>query len=426
MRILFLSHYFPPEVNAPANRTYEHCREWVAAGHEVHVITCVPSHPAGVPFPGYRPGWHQREQCDGIIVHRVWTWLAPNKGVLKRTLNFLSFVPSAAWRALRLGAFDIMIGTSPQFFCAVATWIAASLKSVPWVFELRDLWPESIPAVGAGRAYMPLRLLERLELMMYRHARAVVCVSESFGRNLVRRGIDPSKISFVPNGIDPSVWAAGRRDEGRALLAAADHELIVSYVGTVGMAHDLGTVLDAAALLKRERPDIRFAIIGDGADLESVRARVTADRLSNVMLTGLVPRTTVPDYLAASDVCLVTLKRSEVFKTVLPSKMFEAMAAARPILLAVEGEAKQILERAGAGIAIAPGDPAALASGVRRLLDDAALRQTMGEAGMQFVERDFSRRVWARRYLRVLDTARLAERGGALSPRATAPEVQDL
>src|SRR5215208_6589146 len=189
MRILFLSHYFPPEVNAPATRTFDHCREWAAAGHDVHVITCVPSHPAGVAFKGYRPGWYEREQREGITVHRVWTRLAPNAGIVLRTLNFLSFVPTAVWRALRLGPFDIIIGTSPQFFCAVATWIAAALKRTPWIFELRDLWPESIAAVGAARSYMPLRLLEWLELRMYRHARAVVCVSRSFIRNLVTRGI---------------------------------------------------------------------------------------------------------------------------------------------------------------------------------------------------------------------------------------------
>jgi len=190
MKILFLSHYFPPEVNAPANRTYEHCREWVKNGHEVHVITCVPSHPLGVPFSGYRTRWYQREMRDGIVVHRVWTSLAANQGVFKRTLNFVSFVPTAVWRAIRLGRFDIIIGTSPQFFCAVATCLTAMLKRTPWIFELRDLWPDSITAVGAARAYMPMRILERIELFMYRHARAVVSVSRSFIENLAGRGID--------------------------------------------------------------------------------------------------------------------------------------------------------------------------------------------------------------------------------------------
>lgn len=405
MRILFFTHYFPPEVNAPANRTHEHCREWVRDGHEVHVITCVPSHPRGVPFPGHRRGWYQPEPIDGIHVHRVWTFLAPNTGVIRRTLNFVSFVPTAIWRALTLGAFDIIIGTSPQFFCAVATWMAASLKRTPWVFELRDLWPESIEAVGAGRAYMPLRLLHRLEMRMYRSARMVVSVSQSFMDNLERRGVSRAKMAFVPNGVDAAFWKTGSREAGRAALQAGPNELIVSYIGTVGMAHDLGTILDVAARLKDERPDIRFAIVGDGAELPVLRERVSREGLTNVTFTGLVPRERIPDYLAASDVSLVTLKRSDVFKAVLPSKMFESMAAATPILLAVEGEAKQILMRSGAGVTAMPGDASAIASALAILLRNGERRRAMGAAGARFVEQEFSRAAWARRYMTVLDQA---------------------
>jgi glycosyltransferase involved in cell wall biosynthesis len=411
MKILFLTHYFPPEVNAPANRTYEHCKAWVEAGHDVHVITCVPSHPIGRPFPGFRRGWYSSERRDGITVHRVWTWLAPNSGVIKRTLNFLSFVPTAVWRALRLGSFDIIIGTSPQFFCAVATWVAASLKRTPWVFELRDLWPDSIAAVGAARAYMPLRLLERLELTMYRQSAAVVSVSRSFIENLVGRGIDRRKIAYVPNGVEPAVWQAGDRRAGREALGLADDAPLVSYIGTVGMAHDLGTVLAAAPLLRTRRPDARIAIIGDGAELQALRDRAAADGLSNVIFTGMVPRQRIPDFLAASDVSLVTLKRSEVFKTVLPSKMFESMAAGRPIVLGVEGEAKATVERAGAGLAVPPGDPGALVEAIDRLCADPAGRRAMGDAARRFVEDEFSRRIWAGRYLQLLDHARRAPRG---------------
>jgi glycosyltransferase involved in cell wall biosynthesis len=407
MRILFFTHYFPPEVNAPANRTREHCREWVAAGHEVHVITCVPSHPIGEPFPGYHRTWYQREEIDGIVVHRVRTYLAPNKGVLKRTLNFLSFVPTSIWRALQLGSFDVIVGTSPQFFCAVATWLAAKLMWTPWVFELRDLWPESIPAVGAARGYMPLALLERLELRMYRHASAVVCVTRSFIGNLASRGIDPAKLHYVPNGVDVDCWTKGSRAEGRAALDARDGQVLVTYTGTIGMAHDLGTVLTAARSLQASHPEIRFAIVGDGAELPALRSRAEAEGLSNVTFTGLVTRERVADLLAASDISLVTLKASDVFKTVLPSKMFESMAAARPIVMTVGGEAKSTLERACAGLAVTPGDAAGLEAALVRLAADPALRSRMGVSGARFVEREFSRRVWARRYIDLLDAVHL-------------------
>jgi glycosyltransferase involved in cell wall biosynthesis len=403
MRILFFSHYFPPEVNAPANRTHEHCREWVKAGHDVHVITCTPSHPVGVPFAGYRRRWYRREIVDGIVVHRVWTYLAPNAGIARRTLNFVSFVPTALWRALRLGGFDLLIGTSPQFFCAVATCLAAALKRTPWIFELRDLWPESIPAVGAARAYMPLGLLERLELRLYAHADAVVCVSRSFLANLRRRGIDARKLAFVPNGVNAALWRGGSRDAVRGELGLRPSDVLVTYIGTVGMAHDLGTVLTVAGRLRDSRPDVRFAIVGDGAELPALRRRAEADGLTNVSFTGLVARERIPDYLAATDISLVTLRPSDIFKTVLPSKMFETMAAGRPMLLAVDGEAKEILLRAGAGVPMAPGDPDAAASALLALASDPAGRRAMGEAGAQFVAREFDRRVWAHRYLDILE-----------------------
>ncbi len=331
MRILFLSHYFPPEVNAPANRTHEHCREWAASGHEVHVVTGVPSHPAGLPFPGYRRGWYQHQEIEGIHVHRVWTHLAPNRGVLRRTLNYLSFVPTAVFRAWRLGRFDVIISTSPQFFCVVAGRITAALRGTPWVFELRDLWPESIHAVGALRTSLPLRILERLELYLYARASAVVCVTQSFIANLERRGVDSGKLRYVPNGIAPGFWAAGSRESGRTRLGVTPDQIAVTYTGTIGMAHGLGTVLQAARLLEASLPRVRFFIVGDGAELAQLKARAIESAQSNVAFTGLRPRGEMADILAASDIALVTLKPAETFKAVLPSKMFEAMAASKPI-----------------------------------------------------------------------------------------------
>jgi glycosyltransferase involved in cell wall biosynthesis len=402
VRILFLTHYFPPEVNAPANRTYEHCRSWAAAGHEVHVVTCVPSHPIGEPFPGHRRGWYAHEKTDGIDVHRVWTHLAPNRGVFRRTVNYLSFVPTAVFRSWRLGSFDIIVGTSPQFFCALASYVAAFLRRTPWIFELRDLWPESICAVGAMQKSLALRLLERLELRMYRNASAVVCLTRAFMDNLGRRGVDPAKLKYVPNGIVPSFWESGSRDRGRAQLGLTADQIGVSYVGTIGMAHGLGTVLDAARLLGTSHPGIRFFVVGDGAELADLKARAASLGLSNVAFTGLLPRRDVTAIMAGTDLTLVTLKPADTFKTVLPSKMFEAMAARKPIVLAVEGEAKQVLERAHGGLCVPPGDGRALANAVATLAEDPALRIQLGNNGAEYVAREFNRAVWATRYLNIL------------------------
>ena len=397
MRILFLSHYFPPEVNAPAHRTFEHCREWVRMGHEVHVVTCVPSHPAGKPFPGYGRGWYQRETMEGIAVHRVWTFLAANKGTYRRALNYLSFVPTAAWRALRLGDFDVVVATSPQFFCAVAGWLGASLKGTPWVFELRDLWPESIAAVGAMKRSLALRAIEQLELHLYRSAAGVACVTRSFIDHLAARGIPRDKCIFIPNGVVAEEWEVLDGNGLRAAQGVGPAELVVSYIGTVGMAHGIEVVLDAAERLDQGAPT-RFFVVGDGARLDELRAQALKRGLSNVTFTGLVPHEEAKKYLAASDVVLVHLRKSELFKTVLPSKMFEAMAAGRPILLGVEGEARAVLERSGAGVAIPPGDADALAAAIVALGRDPAARKVMGQAGRVFVEREFSRAAWARRY----------------------------
>jgi glycosyltransferase involved in cell wall biosynthesis len=417
MRILFLTHYFTPEVNAPATRTLEHCREWVAAGHDVHVVTCIPSHPAGRPFQGYRRRWYQHEVIDGIHVHRVWTYLAANRGITRRTINYLSFAISGAWRAWRLGRFDVAIGTSPQFFCAVGTWLVARLRGLPWVFELRDLWPESIAALGAlKRRSAPMRLLERLELRLYRDAAAVACLTRSFERLLAERGVDPAKLHFVPNGIIPEFWSSGARDSTRRTLGVANQDVLLSYVGTTGMAHSLGTVLDAMSTLQARAPEVRLLIVGDGAELNALRTGAAERRLSNVQFTGLVPRADIPSLLAASDVMLVTLRPSAVFRTVLPSKMFEAMAAARPIVLGVEGEARETMLEAGAGIAIPPGDAAALADAVCTLARDPALRRQMGESGMAYVRREYSRRVWAARYLALLEAVSAASAEPVESP----------
>ncbi|MEP6915935.1 MAG: glycosyltransferase family 4 protein [Acidobacteriota bacterium] len=419
MRILFFTHYFPPEVNAPANRTHEHCREWVLLGHEVHVVTCIPSHPIGKPFPGFRRQWYQYERVDGIHVHRVWTYLAPNRGVLRRTLNYLSFIPTAAFRALRLGRFDIAVGTSPQFFCAVATWVYTRFRrDTPWVFELRDLWPESIPAVGAMRLSFPLRLLERLELRMYRDAAAVVCVTQGFVRALAARGVDPGKLYYVPNGIVPAFWQSPTRADERTKLRLDEADVLASYVGTIGMAHGLSTVLEAASQLRTAAPHVKILIVGDGAELDSLRARSAREGLSNVHFTGLVARGDVAGILAATDVALVTLKPSEVFKTVLPSKMFEAMAAGCAILLAVDGEARATLDRAGAGVFVPPGDAAALGLAIAGLAADRSQRERLGHAGTEFVAREFSRHAWAARYAMIL--VALVETSGDAEPVAAA------
>jgi glycosyltransferase involved in cell wall biosynthesis len=227
MHILFLTDNFPPEVNAPASRTFEHCREWVKAGHRVTVITGAPNFPKGKVFPGYRNRLWQSEEMDGIRVVRVWTYVTANEGFTRRILDYLSFMVSAVFGAIFVGKVDLVIGTSPQFFTAVGAWIVSVMKWRPFVFELRDLWPESIKVVGAMKDSWALHMMERLELFLYRRAFRIISVTHAFKRNLVERGIDPHKIRVVTNGVDTTrfamrPWSASsdsRGDSSRATSA---------------------------------------------------------------------------------------------------------------------------------------------------------------------------------------------------------------
>ena len=204
MHILFLSDNFPPEVNAPASRTFEHCRQWVREGNQVTVITCNPNFPKGEIFPGYRNRLLQKEKMSGINVIRVWTYIAENKGFAMRILDYLSFMLSSFIASFLVRKVDLIIGTSPQFFTTVSAWCSSIFKRVPFVFELRDLWPESIKAVGALKDSKLIRLFEALEMFLYRRASRIVSVTKSFKNNLIQRGIHGDKVDVVTNGVDLS------------------------------------------------------------------------------------------------------------------------------------------------------------------------------------------------------------------------------
>ena len=379
MRILFLTDNFAPESNAPASRTHEHAMRWVAAGHEVTVITTAPNFPEGRLFPGYRNRLWQVERLDGIRVVRVWSYMAANAGFAKRTLDYLSFMLTGALAALRAPRPDVIVTTSPQFFCAVAGWIVSGLRRIPWVFELRDLWPESIAAVGAMRDGPLLRLLERLELRMYRDADRIVSLTHAFRVNLVRRGIDARKIVVIPNGVDPERYRPMPKDPAYLGELALDGKFVIGYLGTHGMAHALERVIDAAALL-REREDIVFVFAGSGARREAIEALVAERGLSNVRMLASQPKSAMPRLWSIQDLALIPLRDSPLFATVLPSKMFEAMGMGVPILMSLpDGEATRLLRDTGAGVCVPPEDPEALARTIVALANDPALRGVLAE-----------------------------------------------
>jgi glycosyltransferase involved in cell wall biosynthesis len=407
VNIVFLTHYFPPEVNAPASRTHEHCREWVKAGHDVTVVTCVPNHPRGRVYPGYRNLPWQVETIDGIRTVRLWTSLAPNEGVSKRIANYLSYLLAAALAAPFLPRPHIVVSTSPQLFCGLAGYLVSRFHRVPWVLEIRDLWPESIVAVGALRRCWAIRLCERIEAWAYRKADKVVPVTDSFRAHIEACGAAPDKITVVKNGVDLERFCRPQRDEGLARELGLEGKFVAAYFGTHGIAHALDSALRAAELL-RDDPRIVFLLVGDGADRRRLQAMRAELRLTNVVMLEQQPKERMPALWGVTDAALVLLRNLHTFKGVIPSKIFEAMGAGRPIVLGVEGEARAIVEGAGCGIAIEPESPEQLAAAVRHLAERPELAREMGAKGLACVTREYDRKILAMRLERVL--AELASR----------------
>jgi len=401
VRILFLSHYFPPEVNAPASRTYEHGRAWVAHGHEVAVLTCVPNHPTGRIFEGYRNGFLQRDSRSGIRVYRMWTFLAPNKGFLRRTLNYSFYLVMATLVAPFLPRTDVVVSTSPQFFCGLAGYLVSRLKRVPWVLEIRDIWPESIVAVGAMKKSVWIRFLEWLESFAYRKADHIVSVTDSFCSHIEARGGRPEKISIIKNGVDLAFFSPAQGASDVAEELGLSRRFVVSYVGTHGVSHGLETVLEAAQLL-RNQPEIAFLLVGDGARREALLRRRDELQLTNVIMLGQQPKVRMPGIWAATAVSLVLLRDQPLFRSVIPSKIVESMAMQKPVILGVRGESQALVEASGAGLCIAPENAAELARAVRELWADPERRAAMGQAGRDWVEKNADRSRLAQRYEDVL------------------------
>ena len=403
MHLLFLTDNFPPEVNAPASRTFEHCREWVKKGHRVTVVTCAPNFPKGKVFDGYQNKAFQRETIEGIEVVRVWSYITANEGFVRRILDYLSFMVSAIVASPRIREVDVVIGTSPQFFTACAAYVVSRMKRIPYVFELRDLWPESIKAVGAMKDSFAIRMLERLEMFLYRKAARIVSVTESFKQVLIRRGIDGSKIEVVTNGVDISRFKPRPKDAELTRQLGLEGKFVAGYIGTHGMAHALETLVEAAGRLRDE--GFAFIFLGDGARKQALREMAERMKLDNVVFVDSVPKADVPRYWSLLDVSVIHLRKTELFTTVIPSKLFECMGMGIPVLHGVEGESADIVRRERVGIPFEPESVEQLCHALRSLKSDAVQLDTFRRECLRAAN-NYDRTYLALRMLRVLeDTA---------------------
>ena len=424
MRILFFSHYYSPEGNAPATRVSALAERWAAAGHEVTVVTCAPNVPNGVVYEGYR-NRKTVETLHGVKVVRVKTYIAANKGAVKRMLNFVSYFFSALWTALWLPKADVVIATSPQIFCGYAGVWYKRLRRVPLVTEIRDIWPESMGAVGANIPRLAYWVLEKIERAMYKACARLVTVGEGYRARLVEKGVPEDKVSIVMNGTDLSVYKPGPKNEELLEKYGLTGKFVVSYIGTVGMACGLEVVLDAAGMLDKggsqssatagadaqERIPFKvvFVIVGDGAYRANLEAETKKRGLTNVVFTGRQPKESMPDWINSSDASLVHLKKAELFTTVMPSKIFESAGCKKPIIMGVDGYAKKLVMDAQAGLDMKPEDAESLVACVQRLVDDPDLCRQLGENAYNNIAKVHNRDQQAEDYLAILKAVQVRQ-----------------
>jgi glycosyltransferase involved in cell wall biosynthesis len=402
VRILFLCQYFPPEMGAPAARTFEHAREWARAGHQVTVVCGKPNHPDGIIPPKYRGPLLYREDIEGIRVLRCWLYATPNRGVIKRSVAFMTFMFSSMFfGAFFSGRCDVVVATSPQLLCAIAGWAVSVLKWKPFVFEVRDLWPKQIIDLGAVRNRFIIALLKSAEMFLYRRARRIVVVAPATREEIAARGIPAGNIHTITNGINDRFFQPKDRMVALRDTYGWGGDIIVMYIGTHGLSQGLSTVIEAAELL-RDRKDIRFVFAGQGAEREMLM-RIARERgLANVQFLPMQSKERMPDFYAAADICLVPLKKRDYFLYNIPSKMFEIMACARPIVLGVQGQALEVLNAAGAGVAVEPENARAYADAIRELAGDPGRRAELGRNGRAHAVEFYSRRQKAADYLVLL------------------------
>ena len=400
MHILFLTDNFPPEVNAPASRTFEHCREWVKSGHRVTVVTCAPNFPKGKVFDGYRNRLWQRETMEGIEVIRVWSYITANEGFVRRVLDYQSFMLSAMVAGPFVRHVDVVVGTSPQFFTTCAAWFVSRLKRVPFVFELRDLWPESIKAVGAMKDSKVIHLLEKVEMFLYRQAATIVSVTKSFKRVLEQRGIDGAKIHVVTNGVDIAQFTPRPKDAELVSALGLQGRFVAGYIGTHGMAHALETLLQAADRLRGR--GFAFVFLGDGARKAALKEEAARMGLDNVVFVDSVPKADVARYWSLLDVSVIHLRKTELFTTVIPSKLFECMGMGIPVLHGVAGESAEIVVDEGVGIPFEPENVDELVAALERFKANPAELAGYRERCLAGAQR-FDRANLAMRMLRILE-----------------------
>ena len=408
MNIAIISHYFYPEICAPSARLKEMADVWVSEGHRVSVITNFPNHPTGIVHPEYRGRKFMIERMDGLEVIRCKTLATPNKGFLKKVTGHLRFMVNSITQGIKhlegpMEKPDVIVASSPTLFSVVSAWYASRKLKCPYIFEVRDLWPAIFVDLGTLKNPVIIKMLETLELFLYRKSTAVVTVTQSFAQDIMKRGIDKNKVFFIPNGVDLTRFYPDPQSGSllRKELSLQD-KYIILYIGAHGISHGLNSVIETARLLHREE-EIHFLFVGEGAEKENLCSLAERMHLKNITFLPGQPKEKMRSFYNLADVCLVPLRNIPLFKTFIPSKMFEIMGCGRPILASLEGEAADILRRSGGAVIIPPEDSNRMSQEILMLARDKERCLALGDKGRKFVLENFDRTVLARRYLQLME-----------------------
>jgi len=402
MKILLISENFYPEKNAPGRRLYEHAKEWIKLGHRVTVLTGVPNAPKGKVFDGYKNKIYQSEKIDGIDIIRVWTYIAKNEGFLFRILDFVSFMFSSFIFGIFLKKHTKIIVSSPQFLPVISGFILSRIKKIPFVIEIRDLWPESIVALGTLKenSYI-IKILNNIAKYIYHKSESIVVVTRSFKDYLINMGINKDKITIIENGfnfertLSPNKSIQTIRNEYKI----NNDNFIVSYIGTIGMSHGIEVVIRAAEIIK----DITFLIIGEGAEKNNLKKIIEEKEITNVIFLNHIDWQEIVNINQIISANLIHLRNLELFKTVIPSKIFESMALKKPILAGLIGESLEIITKSNSGIQITPENPKSLVEGILFLKNNTEKAQKLGNNGFTLVSKRYNRKILAQQMIQSIN-----------------------
>jgi glycosyltransferase involved in cell wall biosynthesis len=405
MKIIVICHYFPPEIGAPSARLYEMSKRWVELGNEVHVVTCFPNHPTGI-IPGeYKGLKYKLESMDGIHVHRNYVYATPNKGFIKKTLGHISFMFSSVFFSMKkIDKPDVIITSSPTFFSIFSGYWYSLRKKADFVLEIRDLWPAAMIELGVMKEGFITRVLEKMELFFYRKSKKLIMVTQSFKDNVIKRGISGDKVHVITNGFNQELFYPKEKNQELINKYNLQDKFVISYVGAHGISQNLSTILEVAKKL-RAYENIEFVFVGEGAEKDKLKQIVRAEELTNVQFIDAQPKEAIPEFYNVSDLCLIPLKNIELFKTFIPSKMFEIMACGVPIVASLEGEAAQILEDSKAALVVQPDNSDDIAAAIEELINDKEKYSQMKVNGPEFVEKNYSRNKLAERYLELINNS---------------------